>query len=981
MGNYKKGYSEKDVQDVLAELTDTYGADNPIIQEFIDSMLDSTLSQKLETTHEMVPIEKFMSDDYFCGSIFKELWPKSKQSIKDIIDGNYNEAILTGSTGRSKCFAKNTKVVMFDGTVKNIQDIAVGELVMSPDSTSRLVTNTANGKEEMFLVKQLGGEDYTINRSHILSLKCTSDRGLIYKKDEIHNISVSEYLNSTQTYKHMMKGWRPDNIDFPEKELEYFDPYLYGVWLGDGETLGTRVTTMDDEVVDHMQGWCDDNNHLLSEHKIPNNKSNTYSIAGNLDEYNKREINQFRHFLINNNLLGNKHITHDFKTAPRNIRLELLAGILDTDGCQHSDGNAFSISQKSKELSDDISFLARSLGFRVTRATFFMNGTTVCEPDHENATTYYRMGISGNTDQIPFKVSRRIPTKRKQKKNVNRWGITLESQGIGDYYGITLEGKDRLFLLDDFTVVHNTTRAVIVTAYTLYQLSCYDNPQNKLGLMDNSEITIIMLNKTDTLAKNVTYKKFRNLIGRIPYFKEQFKFDKRIESRMVFPNDIVVEYSASTDDRILGKDVISGIMDEVNFLDIIAQSKRATGGGEYDQAVTTYNGLTRRIKSRFLGREDITGCLSVVSSRSYKDDFIGRRMDEIKKDLELPANSPLHIAAKATYIDTGSQWDMQPQVNDDGTVRYCGEKFKFAIANATLDCEILDGGKKALGREVIEVPIENYNEFSKDPIGSLKDIAGMVIENTGKFMQIKPIFESTIHFSSGLYPRIFADGLEEWDLTRGLPPFNENYKLYNNFSNRFVHFDLSTTGDRLGIAIGHSPENVELGRGINQKGYEQEQVINYLVDDCLAIKPPKKGQIKFAEVRKILYHMRFKMRIPIKWVSLDGFQSVDFMQIIEDRGFITKRISTEGEKPYTALRVAFNEGRVIMPHNSLVIDELTNLVQDPKTGRVDHTALSTNDVGDAVSGVYQNILLRHSEGTLYKVDSNLVSTYLYAVPN
>ena len=72
-------------------------------------------------------------------------------------------------------------------------------------------------------------------------------------------------------------------------------------------------------------------------------------------------------------------------------------------------------------------------------------------------------------------------------------------------------GKQEV-LLTGATGTAKTTRANILSAYDLYILSCYRNIKQKLNMMDNSELVIVMLNKTDFKAKTVTYKKFKRLI-------------------------------------------------------------------------------------------------------------------------------------------------------------------------------------------------------------------------------------------------------------------------------------------------------------------------------------------------------------------------------------------------------------------------------------------------------------------------------------
>lgn len=79
--------------------------------------------------------------------------------------------VMVMGTGTGKCLATGTPVRMFDGSVRPVEDVAVGDRVMGPDSHPRLVTSVTNGREEMYLITQQGADAYTVNGSHILSLR------------------------------------------------------------------------------------------------------------------------------------------------------------------------------------------------------------------------------------------------------------------------------------------------------------------------------------------------------------------------------------------------------------------------------------------------------------------------------------------------------------------------------------------------------------------------------------------------------------------------------------------------------------------------------------------------------------------------------------------------------------------------------------------------------------------------------------------
>jgi hypothetical protein len=114
-----------------------------------------------------------------------------------------------------KCFAKGTKIRMFNGSVKNVEDIKEGEYVMGDDSSSRYVYGVTNGTEKMYEIVPNKGEPFSCNESHILSLS-VSDRlnfkGKKYVAGDIITMSVKEYIYDLRdSYRKCLalyrKGW------------------------------------------------------------------------------------------------------------------------------------------------------------------------------------------------------------------------------------------------------------------------------------------------------------------------------------------------------------------------------------------------------------------------------------------------------------------------------------------------------------------------------------------------------------------------------------------------------------------------------------------------------------------------------------------------------------------------------------------------------------------------------------------------------
>jgi hypothetical protein len=144
-----------------------------------------------------------------------------------------------------------------------------------------------------------------------------------------------------------------------------------------------------------------------------------------------------------------------------------------------------------------------------------------------------------------------------------------------------------------------TTTALYTTAYQLYLLSCYKNPHKAYALDPHSEILIVFQSITEKKAKSVGYDRFKSMIESSPYFQQKFSNNPNVDSWMKFPNRIEVKPVSGGQFAAIGENVIGGLIDELNYMDVIEKSKRSVDGGTYNQAIAVYESIARRRKSRF----------------------------------------------------------------------------------------------------------------------------------------------------------------------------------------------------------------------------------------------------------------------------------------------------------------------------------------------------------------------------------------------
>ena len=390
--------------------------------------------------------------DRYLESPRKGIWKTGWDTLDGYLGGGLAKKECTtilSPTGRGKCHSANTFILMSDGTTKYIQDIVIGDKLMGPDGKSRNVLSTTKGYGELFTVTPVKGTPYTVNDVHLLSLKTTNSKdnlnlfdGQVIKPGHTAPIFIEAQalFKSNKTIKHCLKGWRPEAVSFANEYTDHIiPPYILGVWLGDGTSTKPEISQMDNEVVLEFKNYAK---------TIDSEITPYFGITDRCPQWAIKGKSKFREALKTLNLFSNKHIPNSYKMSSIQDRLELLAGLLDTDGSLHYEGYDFV--QKDKQLAEDVVFIARSLGLAAT--------ISECEKNIKSTGftgKYWRVTISGDCDKIPVRIEYKKAQPRKQKKNHLLTGIKIEKAGYGDYYGFELDG-DKQYLLGDWQVTHNT---------------------------------------------------------------------------------------------------------------------------------------------------------------------------------------------------------------------------------------------------------------------------------------------------------------------------------------------------------------------------------------------------------------------------------------------------------------------------------------------------------------------------------------------
>lgn len=361
---------------------------------------------------------------------------------------------INGAAGAGKCLAPDTPVLLASGRTALAREVRTGDLLLGPDGTPRKVLSTCTGREQMYRVVPVKGDPYVVNASHILSLARSGKPGVV-------NMNVVDYYRQQTKLGKSLKGWRAGCVQqFPTSKASaalLLDPYWLGCWLGDGKAdqpviYKPEATAM----LEHLTAWAYSQGHRVARYAYKDGDCPGWLFS---TSDSTRTRNGYLDGLRGYGLVGNKHVPDDYKYGSADVRRALLAGMVDSDGSVSRGG--FDWISKYEQLADDFAFICRSLGLAAYKKLVKKG---IKSSGFEGA--YWRVSVSGDCSQIPC--LDKVAPARKQVKRVTVTGIRVERLGVGDYCGFELDG-DKLFLLGDFTVTHNTEMSKTLLSFFYYQ--------------------------------------------------------------------------------------------------------------------------------------------------------------------------------------------------------------------------------------------------------------------------------------------------------------------------------------------------------------------------------------------------------------------------------------------------------------------------------------------------------------------------------
>ncbi len=325
--------------------------------------------------------------------------------------------------------------VIFGGDGKPCKVTAIYPQGVKPSYriTFRDGTHTHCGAEHLWVVKDRNritrGKDWTVK-----SLQELMDRGITYPKkgDSKWQIPIVQ------------------PIEFSEKDL-LVDPYILGVLIGDGYLGGSSIQfsnpDMDADINKRVKKLLPIG-YSLKEERYEKTCPRYVIIEGINTRKNLINISVGNLGLKIKS--GKKFIPEIYKISSVYQRMEMLKGLMDTDGsCRKNRTTYHTISTK---LANDIADLVRSLG-----GVAIVRGY---DRSHEGKPYEYQVNVK--TMFCPFHTSRKaaewkVPAEAQSPK---KFITKVEYVGDEEQQCIAVDSPDHLYVTDDYIVTHNTVEAI-----------------------------------------------------------------------------------------------------------------------------------------------------------------------------------------------------------------------------------------------------------------------------------------------------------------------------------------------------------------------------------------------------------------------------------------------------------------------------------------------------------------------------------------
>lgn len=445
--------------------------DDPDLQSKFDEYVLEITAGKPETNDLDTDLKKTKKD--FDDKIYADpdlVFEDIERMVEFIAKKGSKSFICCGLGGIGKCISGDTLIASPDGNFE-MKDAKPGMRVFTPKNKIAKIKEVypQDKQMEMFEIELSDGRKVVADEDQLFnvkinklgrdsydgefSIRALKEIKIAFDEQKAKLIEQGKYDKKNPTYPNIFFP-TTEAIQFP-KAKQPLNPYFLGLLLGDGGMTQLSVTFTNNcpKTVEWVKEHLKESKHTLSQSK---SQEIHYKIVK--DKENKSKRNEINTKLKELNLIGKnshtKFIPEIYKRASIEQRMELLRGLVDTDGYIAANGNS-SICTVSETMANDICEIIWSLGGRANKQLktikyldSFKNAFDV------NFTLPFKLGnIAKNNDLKVERYQKRLEGKEFFKKLKIK---DIKPVGLKDAYCFLIDDSEHLFLTAEYVVVHNT---------------------------------------------------------------------------------------------------------------------------------------------------------------------------------------------------------------------------------------------------------------------------------------------------------------------------------------------------------------------------------------------------------------------------------------------------------------------------------------------------------------------------------------------
>ena len=402
-----------------------------------------------------------------------KMYPFQEKLVERFHKHRFNICKMPRQTG--KALSLDTPIPTPNGWT-TMGDLKVGDNILSPtgNSVSVVMKTETMYNHDCYKITFDNGEEIIADADHLWEVNSSywrAGKKVITSKD-----IYDQYQSKTKNKRGKgVQGSlfidKSKPIKFVKNKLD-IDPYLLGVWLGDGYSSDGRV-------IAHK----DDFNFYKGEFDIEHERE--------CDNCIRFKIRNLYSKLKNYNLIKNKHIPLKYLRSSYEDRLNLLRGLMDTDGSIRKNSRSFEFYQKNYDLILQVVELLSSLGIKSNIRRKEIKGN-------------YYYTVSFSTKERVFNLPRKIEninlTKSERKQEGRHYIHKIEKVDSVPVACIQVDSEDHLFLCGKtFIPTHNSTTVV---SFLLHYAVFNDNVN--IGILANKAATAReLLDRLQTAYENL----------------------------------------------------------------------------------------------------------------------------------------------------------------------------------------------------------------------------------------------------------------------------------------------------------------------------------------------------------------------------------------------------------------------------------------------------------------------------------------------